>query len=317
MKLGRLYDFLISCGMQVDPRPKAQLEKILAQVKKDYEALKEPHKGLFDTEAIKNPYSDSRILYGEKDHEVKRILVGIDIDVGEVLLADRLNARGRKIDLLLAHHPQGVALAGLYGVMDIHVDVLAQAGVPINVAESLMCDRIKEVERKISAANHMRSVDAARLLDIPFMCMHTPADNHAYRFVEKLMAGRRPQTLEEIVEVLLEVPEYQKAARGKCGPKILNGTPRSRTGKILVDMTGGTEGSKEIFSRLSNVGVGTLICMHLSEEHFARVKDHHINVIIAGHIASDSVGLNLLLDKLIKQDKFEFITGSGFERVKR
>jgi hypothetical protein len=317
LKLGNIYNFLISCGMQVDPRSKPQIEKQLAQLKADYQGLKDEERKSFDTESLKNPYADSRILHGDKESEIKKILVGIDIDVGEILLADRLRSSGKKIDLLMAHHPQGVGLAGLYDVMGIQVDVLAQAGVPVNVAESLMNERIREVERKIAPANHMRSVDAARILDIPFMCVHTPADNHAYRFVEKLMNDKKPHALEEIVKLLLQVPEYRRAQQNKTGPKILIGEPRSRVGKILVDMTGGTEGSKEIFSRLANVGVGTLICMHLSEEHFAKAKDQHINVIIAGHIASDSLGVNLLLDKLAKQGSFEFITCSGFERVKR
>ncbi|MDP3143110.1 MAG: NGG1p interacting factor NIF3 [Candidatus Omnitrophota bacterium] len=317
MKLGKIYEFLISCGKEVDPRPKAQLKRQMEQLKKDYQELKEDEKKFFDVESLNNPYADSRILYGDRETEVKKIFVGIDIEVGEILLADRLKSAGKKIDLIISHHPEGYALAGLHEVMGVHVDVLVQAGVPVNVAEGLMSERIKEVERKLSAANHMQSVDAARLLGIPFMSMHTAADNHAYHFVHKLVNDKKPQTLGEVVKLLLQVPEYKKAAQNKTGPKILIGNSKAQAGRILVDMTGGTEGSKEIFSRLANVGVGTIICMHLSEEHFVKVKDQHINVIIAGHIASDNVGLNLLLDKLEKQGKFEIITCSGFERVKR
>jgi len=317
LKLGKIYEFLISCGREVDPRPKQQLEKQLAQLKDDYAGFKEEEKKYFDLESLRNPYADSRILYGDKEKEIKIILAGIDIDTAEILLTDRLRSTGKKIDLLVSHHPQGAAYAGLAEVMGVHIDVLAQVGLPVNVAESLMNERIREVERKISPANHMRAVDAARLLDVPFMCMHTPADNHAYSFVDKLMKDKKPQTLGEIMKILLQVPEYQKAQRNKSGPKILIGSPKSRAGKIMVDMTGGTEGSKEVFSRLSHVGVGTLICMHLSEEHFAKVKDQHINVIIAGHIASDNVGFNLLLDKLERQARFGIIACSGFERVKR
>ena len=82
-------------------------------------------------------------------------------------------------------------------------------------------------------------------------------------------------------------------------------------------MTGGTEGSKDIFQKLSQAGIGTILAMHLSEEHFRKVRAEHINVIIAGHIASDSLGLNLLLDKLEKRQKFSIIECSGFKRVKR
>jgi predicted ATPase len=38
--------------------------------------------------------------------------------------------------------------------------------------------------------------------------------------------------------------------------------------------------------------------MHLSEDHYKHAKGEHINVVIAGHIASDNLGLNLLLDEI-------------------
>jgi len=56
--------------------------------------------------------------------------------------------------------------------------------------------------------------------------------------------------------------------------------------------------------------------MHLSEEHFKKVKDVNLNVVIAGHIASDTLGLNLLLDRLEKQEKFQILACSGFRRIK-
>jgi putative NIF3 family GTP cyclohydrolase 1 type 2 len=57
--------------------------------------------------------------------------------------------------------------------------------------------------------------------------------------------------------------------------------------------------------------------MHLSEEHFKKVKDANLNVVIAGHISSDTLGLNLLLDNIEKEEKFEIIECSGFRRIRR
>ena len=37
--------------------------------------------------------------------------------------------------------------------------------------------RMEQVARGVSAANHTRAQDAAKLLGIPFMCTHTAADN--------------------------------------------------------------------------------------------------------------------------------------------
>lgn len=317
MKLHKIYDFVVKEGMQVDPRGKEAVSKVLIDAKKEYEGLKEKDKELFDTEKLVNPYADTRILNGDPESEVKKILLGIDIDVGEILLVDRLRERGQQIDLAVSHHPAGRALANFYEVMEMQADILQRFGVPINVAEGLLKDRIREVERKVMPGNHARTVDAAKLLGISLMCAHTPADNHVVNYLQKLLDEKKPEAVGEIVDILKGIPEYQEGMRMNAGPKVLFGDPKNRTGKIFVDMTGGTEGPKEIFDKLETAGVGTIVAMHLSEEHFKNVQKSHLNVVIAGHISSDTLGLNLLLDKLAKEDKLEFISCSGFRRFTR
>ena len=317
LKVKEIYDFIIKEGIASDPRGKNLVKKDLARTKKLYGKLSPGEKSDFDKESLSNPYSDSRLLYVNKNTRAKNVLVGIDIGTAEILLADRLSQTGKKVDLVISHHPAGRALAGYYEVIHMQSDILNKFGIPINVAEGLLKERIKEVERKIMAVNHTRAVDAARLLDIPFICAHTPADNHVASFLQKLMDKKSPKTLGNLLNILKKIPEYKEAATRNAGPKILVGKRSGRAGKVFVDMTGGTEGSKNIFPRLSQAGVETIISMHLSEEHFKKAKEAYINVIVAGHIASDNLGLNLLFDKLTKKDKFTFITCSGFRRVKR
>jgi putative NIF3 family GTP cyclohydrolase 1 type 2 len=317
MKLKDLYLFVVKEGINADLRGKEVVKKALSKTKKSNEQLNREKKDDFDQEKLFNPYSDTRILFGKPEQEVKSILVGIDIGAGELLLADKLNQRGRKIDLVMSHHPQGRALAGLAEVMDIHTEILKNLGIPISVAESLMEARIAEVNRKIMSANHQRAVDVARLLNLAFICCHTVADNHVASYLQKLFNKENPDSLNDVLNILNGIPEYRQALQEKAGPKIILGKPSRQAGKIFVDMTGGTEGSKDIFQKLAQVGIGTIVAMHLSEEHFRKVKAEHINVVIAGHIASDNLGLNLLLDKLEKREKLNIIECSGFKRVKR
>lgn len=317
MKLAKLYDFVVREGIAADPRGKEAVSKGLAKVKKEYEALKEKDKAFFDRERLTNPYADTRILNGEGSAEIKKVIVGIDMEVGEILLADRLKEKGKKIDLVMAHHPEGRAMANFYEVMNMQPDIWSKFGVPINTAEGLMKDRIKEVERRVLPGNHTRAVDAAKLIGIPMICVHTPADNHVASYLQRLFDSKKPDVLSEMVELLREIPEYNKAARINAGPRILFGEPKNRVGKIFVDMTGGTEGPKDMFEKLEAAGVGTIVAMHLGEEHFKNVQKGHINVVIAGHISSDTLGLNLLFDKLAKEEKIEFIGCSGFERIIR
>jgi putative NIF3 family GTP cyclohydrolase 1 type 2 len=83
-------------------------------------------------------------------------------------------------------------------------------------------------------------------------------------------------------------------------------------------MTGGTEGPKDIFDQQVAAGISTLVGMHFSEEALEKCKSAKLNVIVAGHIASDTLGLNLLLDQIEKEAGEELeVTGvSGFERIK-
>lgn len=317
MKLIQLYKKAIQTGIENDPRGKDEVLKELEKRKKDYESIPEKKKEFFDTESLENPYSDSRILFGTGNEDIKTIIAGIDMEVGEVVLADSLRKNGTQVDLILSHHPEGSAYARLFSVMYMQADILGRFGVPINIAESLMEGRIKEVERKLMPVNHTRAVDAARLLNIPFMCLHTPADNMVATYLQKLFNEKKPYTLDDVIDLLLEIPEYRDAEKNNAGPKILIGSKERKAGKIFVDMTGGTEGAKDIFQSIALSGINTIVAMHLSEEHRKEAEKNHINVVIAGHIASDNVGLNLLLDKITEGEDIKILECSGFKRIKR
>ena len=251
------------------------------------------------------------------DREIKKILVGIDIETPELLLADRLNEKGADIDLVVAHHPEGRAFANFYEVMKMQADILNRFGVPINVAENLLKDRMQEVERRLMPVNHTRPVDAARLLDIPFVCLHTPADNMVVAYLQDLFDREKPERLRDVMTSLKKIPEYQESIKNNAGPKILLGSGDQRCGKVFVDMTGGTEGSKDSMARLSQSGVGTIVGMHLTDDHRKEAEKNHIHVVIAGHISSDTLGVNLLLDKIESRGPFQVVECSGFKRIKR
>ncbi|KAF1085655.1 NIF3 (NGG1p interacting factor 3) [Sporotomaculum syntrophicum] len=316
MKLREIYEYVVVRGMEKDPRGTNAVTRDLELTRKKYDNLKEVEKKEFDVESLVNPYSDTRILFGDPETEVKRMLVGIDIEAGEVLLADRLSDKGSKVDLVMSHHPEGKALAALHGVMHLQEDILAQFGVSINVAEGIMASRISEVKRGLLPVNHNRAVDAARILGIPLMSAHTVADNQVTSYLQELMEQEKPDTLGDVLSMLKKIPEYAEAVKLNAGPTIVVGTKERRAGKILVDMTGGTGGSEDAYAKLSQAGVGTLLVMHIGEKHRKEAEKNHVNVIIAGHMASDSLGMNLLLDGL-EEKGLEIIACSGLLRHKR
>ena len=317
MKLQEFFRLAIQSGIDADPRGRAAVEQEMLETRKAYEELKPEDRATFDQEKLENPYTDSRILYGSPGRQVKNILAGIDIETSELLLADRLIQKGMEIDLVLAHHPEGRAYANFYEVMKMQVDILNRFGVPINVAEGQLSGRIKEVERNLMPMNHTRPVDAARLLDIPYLCLHTPADNMVVSYLQVLFDKELPARLKDVVKLLKQIPEYQEAARNNAGPRIMVGSDDQRPGKVFVDMTGGTSGSKDTLEKLSQSGVGTIVGMHMSEDHRKEAEKHHIHVVIAGHISSDTLGFNLLLDTMEKRGPLTVVECSGFKRIRR
>lgn len=317
MLLRKIYETVVAKGIEKDPRGKETVKKTLEKRVKAYENMKEDEKEFFDTESLANPYADTRILNGTGDEDIKTALVGIDMEMAEILLADRLSSKGQKMDLVISHHPEGKAYANFYEVMHMQADILNKFGVPINVAESLLENRIKEVERRLSPVNHTRAVDVAKLLNVPFLCMHTPADNMVASYLQQVFDEKKPDTLEDITKILKEIPEYREAAKNNAGPKILLGSKDRRAGKIFVDMTGGTEGAKDIFENLVNSGVNTIVVMHLSEDHRKEAEKYHMNAVLAGHISSDNLGMNLMFDEIQKTDSLEVLPCSGYRRFSR
>ncbi|MFH1867955.1 MAG: NGG1p interacting factor NIF3 [Candidatus Omnitrophota bacterium] len=317
MKLRDIYNTIIEEGIKHDPRGKKGVYDYLKKVKKDYGSLNGRDKKAFDREKLNNPFSDTRILYGDHGKDMKNIMVGIDIEGQEVLLADSLRRKGKKIDLLLSHHPEGFARSIFYEVMNVQLDILKGLGVSPGKAKKLLDERMAEVMRKILAGNAMRSVDTARLLKIPMMCVHTPADNFVSEYINKLINRNKPKTVGDLIDILLKEPEYKHAVSVNAGPKMILGDASNRCGKIAIEMTGGTEGPKKIFPEMAKAGVKTIVGMHMSEDHYKKAKKHNFNVLVAGHISSDNIGLNLLLDSIDKNNRLNIIPCSGFIRVRR
>ncbi len=316
MTLQEIYDLSVQMGIKADPRGETEVKRILTKLKKEYNELPEKKKKYFDKESFVNPYSDTRLFWGDPRTSVKRALVGIDADATEVLLADRLTQKGTKIDVVIGHHPIGISLLALNEVMDLQVNAYADMGVPINVMDALMRERSDDVKRKIHPSNHNQIIDTARLLDIPLMNLHTVWDNISDKFMTDYLKKRKFDTVEEIVDYIMELPEYEEAKMGKNGPEIVSGTEKSRAGKVAIFFTGGTNPSKEIYAELAKAGVGTLVDMHIPEEALKELKKLHVNVINAGHMASDSIGANIFLDEIEKKG-VEVIAGSGLIRIKR
>ncbi|TAK96487.1 NGG1p interacting factor NIF3 [Patescibacteria group bacterium] len=319
MNLQQIHQLGTEMGIKNDFRSKSRIDKLLKRQREKYDKLSKDEKEIFDKEKLTNPFLDSRIHFDNGVKNIKRVMAGVDADSAELMVARYLSNHNPKapVDAFIGHHPVGMSLAALDDVMHLQADVMAQYGVPINVAESLMKIRISEVSRGVNPANHFKVVRTAELLNLSLINVHTPCDNLVAKFVEAKLTKDKPEYVGEVLKSLLEIPEYKEAAKQGVGPRLFTGAEDNRAGKIaLTELTGGTEGSPKMFEKLSQAGVGTIIGMHMSEEHRKEAEKAHLNVVIAGHISSDSIGMNLFLDELEKKG-IEIIPCSGLIRVSR
>ncbi len=319
MKLEKMFKRAVELGMQADVRDKKFFDRYFKKQKEAMKNAKGWRKDIFDEERTWNPYTDSRIINGSGKEEIKTLMIGIDIETPEILLADRLREKGQKIDCLFIHHPEGRALADLEKSMPLQVDVLAKAGVPVNHSEGHLKPRMDKIWRSIHADNLFRTERAAELMDIPAFCCHTITDNLVWEFMEKHICSKKYEDLSEILDALMKIPEYKYYAEKGNPPLIVNGGSGNRPGKIVAtEFTGGTNGPEQQLEAQSKAGVGTILSMHVTEKTLDAAKEHHVNMIQCSHMASDAIGINLLIDKLQKEDKsIKTIDVSGFIRVKR
>ena len=317
MKITDLYKAAYTIGMEMDPRGEDEVKAYLKNTRKKYEALPEKEKKYFDEDNLVNPYSDTRVNH-DSGKDIKAVIVGIDMEVGELVLTDRLNEKGIKIDAIIAHHPSGLGSAGFNDVMNMQADIFNKFGVNISVAEDLIGKRITEVSERFMPANHYRATDAAKLLNISMMNMHTPCDNCVTTHLQDRFDKEKPKTVSDVMDMLYEEPEYSGFAMKSSPPVILIGNKARRVHRVFVDMTGGTEGPKEIYKQLSDKGVDTVVGMHFSPDHKKAISEAQMNCVIAGHISSDSLGINVMLDRMMRKlGNFKVYEASGFMRCER
>jgi len=224
--------------------------------------------------------------------DIKKVIMGVDMDTPELLLAKQLG-----YDCVVTHHPRNTN-PNMLDLMDTHIFKLEKLGVPRNKSQKALKPRVEELGYNSHVSNSRRTESAAKLLNMPFMSLHTPADiiseKIAQDFLDKKFADKPDTKLEDIVKALEGIGEYKNAARK---PVIRVGEKNSYAGKIYVLMSGLTGPGAGILKQYFEGGVGTLVMMHIPEKDAKELKEHGVgNVIIAGHMSSDSLGMNKIAE---------------------
>jgi len=259
-----------------------------------------------DLANLKEKPHDTDVIVTGKD--IKKVLIGIDMETPELLLAKQLG-----FDCVVSHHPKADScVVDFAKVMDFQIDRMVKAGVPINKAQKALKKQQQSIDLGRHASNYDRISSAARLMNMPYLNIHIPADFITEEIVQSkldtIFENNPKIKLKDIIQELNSWEYY----KGKIAqPVIRVGSNEDYTGKIEVLMAGGTNGGVDVYKSYFEAGVGTIIAMHVPEDVKKAVIEQNIgNIIIAPHMPSDSIGL-LEIVKTWRKEGFDVTCMSG------
>jgi len=231
-------------------------------------------------------------------NNIRKLLFGVDTGVPELSLAKQLG-----YDAVIAHHPPGgTAVINFHQVFKRHIQQMVAAGIPRAEAEEAVKKKIEQLEVQAHTRNYAHTVDVAKLLKMPYMNIHTPLDEVGRKRMSEQINSRirENSTVEDVVFALKELNEFKNAV---TEIKIRLGKAENPAGKVVVSHGAGTNGGYEIAKTYFKHGIGTVVYIHISPNDLERLKaESKGNLIVTGHIASDSVGINPLIHELEKRN---------------
>jgi putative NIF3 family GTP cyclohydrolase 1 type 2 len=224
---------------------------------------------------------------------IRRVMMGVDIGAAELLLARQLG-----VDAAIAHHPAGgAAELGFARVLSRQVDLMVEAGVPIETAKRVVQPRIAARLLRSQAANHDHAPSVARLLNLPFLNVHLPLDELGRRVMDAavrdhLATLEREPLVRDVLDALATIPEIRDAATHVMVPV---GRLDNPAGKVVVFHGAGTNGGAAVAEALFAHGTATVVYIHLNPDDADRLRAlgrPDVNLVVSGHIASDLIGIN-------------------------
>jgi len=227
---------------------------------------------------------------------IERILFGIDLKGSELKMAADL-----RFDCAISHHPVGgLSTLRFHRVLERHVDQMISAGVSRETAEETMAATIESRRILSSMTNYDHDPSVARLLDLPYLNIHTPLDEIGRRRMAEVADGvDADATAAELIDRFYET--FGEFRNAETEIEVHVGTPTNRLGRIAVSHGAGTNGGYPVAKAYFDAGIDTVIYIHCRPDDAKKLRDEFGDaktLIITGHIASDSVGINPYVDRL-------------------
>ncbi|MBI3946988.1 MAG: hypothetical protein HY321_13775 [Armatimonadetes bacterium] len=316
MTIRDLYQFAIEQGMERDPRGPEELRRQMREAREEYEGLDGKERAGFDAERFTNPFGDTRLVYGDPETPVRRLVCGIDITVGEVLLADALRHHGRPVDLVLGHHTSGIAgaLGSRRDTIWPQVRMLTDFGVPAHKAEKLIRKGAEGQQRSVNAPVNQ----VAEALGLPLMTIHSPADAFLRQEGARALREEGLRTVGDLVAYCDSLPEVRWLIERGKGTEVAVGDRRDPLGKVYFCFYGGWNPTPEVFEAICEAGCGTLWVVATSEPLNEVARKRRVSVVVIPHYPADNFGLNRLFDAAMERfGDFDIVPTSNYVRIRR
>jgi len=252
---------------------------------------------------------------------IKRFIFAMDVNVGLLHMAKQMG-----FDAVVGHHPCGVLLYR-GEVYRRHLDLLEMHGIPREKSTAALAESIDAIVRRME--NHrfrmlhqecpnqtVLEVDAARMLNLPFMNIHNPFDEAGRRILQfkiDAAAAKNPHwKLKDVLALIENLPEarYAKEVYG-ISPRLFIGDPETEASKVVFVHGALSAPHPAIIRFYWQNGFKTVVVLHGEFETLEKLRvENQGNLILTGHFLGDSIGMTPFI-RAIRQRNLEVACMGG------
>ena len=240
--------------------------------------------------AFKSVPPDSAVHVKGRDQ--KGFFVTIDVTLAELMFAKSLGC-----DAVVTHHPIGSSALNFYMVFDRHIDYMIENGIPKEDACRAVKNLKERAQIKAHAHIYQQIVDESKLLRMPLINIHQPCDEIMRKIIYKNITSGKTEFVSQIIDSITNIPEF---SRSKTEITVYHGNPENKAGRWALVLAAGTNGGFQIAKEYYKHDISTVMYLHIDYNELLKFREENLqgNLVVLGHLAGDSIGLNALSEKL-------------------
>ena len=136
---------------------------------------------------------------------------------------------------------------------------------------------------------------------MPLVNIHQPCDEYMRKkILDKINGGNHDLVL-DVVKSIEDIPEFKNAV---TRIKVAHGSSKNKFSRWVLVLAAGTNGGFPIAKAYFEHEISTVIYLHIDYNDLRKMYEENLkgNLIVLGHLAGDSIGLNALADRLEDKD---------------